>query len=137
ETMSRPPPQLNYAPIPPPWHQRRQTRGALLASLVVIALCIGGQTAWKAFKRHQIWQDLLTRQKACLEYSPPPNEIVFDADPADFDKLLKNGPSYQLAGGNGWPRYVQSTPAVWRQFTEAPFAGSTGILFLHARQTPA
>jgi hypothetical protein len=120
------PPKLDYALKPLPWHQRRRTRRALLGILaagMTIGVWTGRTTAWQAYKVQWMWHDFLARQQRCLDYAPPPNQIVVDNDPADFDKLLTSDSCYKLLGGSQWwPRQVLYSPSVWHGF------GTPGII---------
>jgi hypothetical protein len=73
-----------------------------------------------------------TLQQKCLTYSPSPDQIIYDTDPADRQKLLTLSPEYRAF--NDWS--VFHVPAAWHDF-RGSYDCPDGTAFIHQRTSPA
>jgi len=130
-----PAPALGYAP-PPALHRRRRTR-LIAAALLLLVFAIGGAVAWR---RYAPWLQqrnaMLSAQRACLEYTPPPGSIVFQqAADVTYEGKPWSQPSLRQP----------NVPPAWQNYHArhvAPFSSipnssiqSQGTLFLHERRS--
>jgi hypothetical protein len=118
---------LEYAPGAPIRRRRRIRRAVLFCLVVAIASCgfIWGPTTWSRAK-------LLYHQRQCLRYTAPPDQVVFDSNPArvaqlsgDPNYVIWRGCAFRKPPGN-WPPILAAATGGVR--IGAP-AGAT--LFLH------
>ena len=122
-----PPPPIDYAP-PPPWHRRRGRRA--MVALVTVALVIAG---WRYGPPAYRQARTLYWQQQCLAFSLPPDQVVYEEDPAGMAALP--------VGRDGYTR-ISPTPAVCH--TPPCYTGFTGgseppgaVVFMHERVTKA
>ncbi len=136
--MSGPsPPQvpLEYAPGAPP--RRRKRRRQML--IVLLVACVTVATWWKGPGIYHRGMVMYFLHEAKV-YSAPPDQVVYEEDPAQQARLLKL-PHYHLlpSGNSSWNSYV----AYW----VPPLDGLTKMdwtvraapwaLFVHERRSPA
>jgi hypothetical protein len=72
-----------------------------------------------------------TLQQKCLTYLASPDQIIYDTDPADRQKLLSLGPEYRTF--NDWA--VFHVPAAWHDF-RGSYDCPDGTAFVHERTSP-
>ena len=95
----------------------------------------------------QAKQAALTVRQQCLTYSVPPDTIIYDEDPAEAARLLRDDAStyYSRATAftnapRGWiPPVKRASPPFFARFRGAgtqASAASEALLFLHERTTP-
>ena len=124
--MTAPAPQLAYEPTPA-WHRRRGSRWLVLP---VVVLLLVAAAAWfgPTFYRNI---SIMTLQRRCLDYHPPPQpRVVFIDEPTAAAAALLKQPNYfpDFSGGR---RAVYHNP-LWRSF-----AGSTQpVTFMGRRTSP-
>lgn len=119
---------LDYAPRPRA-HRHRWLRRMVLAGMLIALLLISarwGRSAWTraAFLYHQ---------RACMNYTAPPDQVVFDSNPARVAALVKD-PNFVIYRGCAFRRL----PSGWQAITAA-FARPSphAIVFLHERHVAA
>ena len=105
--------------------------GVLAAILIVCAslLAYFDPRAWGYFL---YTNQVRTLQRECLTYTPLPDQIIYDTDPADREKLLALGPEYRAF--NDWA--VFHVPAAWHDF-RGSYDCPDGTAFVHERTSPA
>jgi hypothetical protein len=118
---------LNYAPAT----SRRRTLlrrfalwGILLAFAVVAALLLPDVI-------HR--SELLALQRKCMDYTAPPDSIVFDSRVASLPQLQRSDPDLVSGTLNGTP-YVGRVPSAWQLYAgklAAPGVRPHGTAFLH------
>jgi hypothetical protein len=126
--------RLDYAPQIPPWYHHKRVRQIAVGIAVFIVIYYWGYQIWHQQVRRQFAQDWRSETQACMEYTAPANQIVFDDDPRDFGQLddcnvimRRNG---QAAAGrklNIWSYSLISIPALTKV--------SDAFVFLHARKS--
>ena len=100
---------------------------ALAASVILLAYF--GPACWGYFLyTHQV----RSLQRQCLNYLAPKENIVYDTDPADRQKLLALGREYRAF--NDWA--VFHVPAAWHDF-RGSYDCPDGTAFVHERISPA
>jgi|SRR5665213_1486960 len=119
--MANPPPLLDYAPAPPPWHQRKRVRQAIKIFVRLVVFCTvlliagyGGLFAW-VYARQAYWA------RTCMTYTAPPDEIE-----TEICLVLENG---RVAGS---VQHNNKAPACWRGFTGN---NTCPLLLLHGRSS--
>jgi hypothetical protein len=85
--------------------------------------------AWGMPKVVKQYQAISCRQQ-CLDYQAPPDQVVFEEDPAVLPTLA-NVPLYEQGVGGR----LHIIPQLWKR--EDPSAPSQGTIFLHARTSPS
>lgn len=143
-------PRLTYAP-PPPWHRRRRFRRAVGVVLLLAATVVGWRYTGPAWARGR----LLYLQHKCLAYTAPPDQVVYEQDPARAAALLAQ-PGYANPAAAGSSTEAALTPRCWAEAcrlagglapptsaggSAAAVLGGAGpsgaTLFLHERRTPS
>jgi hypothetical protein len=81
-------PVIDYAPAPP-WHRRRWGR---IAALVV--LLAAGVAAWRFGPSVLRQAKTLYWQRQCANFSLPPDQVVYEEDPATTAALMARGGEY-------------------------------------------
>jgi hypothetical protein len=117
---------LDYVPSPPLRRRRLIRRGILLVTLV--GVCIAGYR-WGPQGFHKAL--FLYHQPRCLAYTAPPEQVVFDSDPARV-AILAQDPNFVISGGCAF----RKPPADWQAVCAglSPIAAPTSaLLFLHER----
>jgi hypothetical protein len=119
---------LDYVPAAPLRRKRRIRR--------VVLLCLGVATAVAGFRwGPTTWARtiLLYHQRNCLRYTAPPDQVVFESDPARV-ALLAVDPNYVIAGGCAFrkppPDWVAIGPTAAVRTT-----GPVAMIFLHELKT--
>jgi hypothetical protein len=133
--MTRSPPRLEYSPRPQFYGRRRFIWLVLLLGFaclsVSVYLMIPG-----AIAQYQNWQQAQLRKtdwEKCLNYSLPPNRVVFEDDPKKLSSL--KGGSYAGIPGNPGMNYAQevdSAPGFVAR--KCGFPGGACV-FLHSRES--
>ena len=129
---------LQYAQQPL-WHRRRRWRRMALASLLVL-LTAAGFLSWRRWgPRVQARVQMLSAQRACLQFDSAPGTVVFDRDRdagATYATWMRDGRTVKYVIPPAWttfhPKYVEP-------FSPLQSGGlqSHGTLFLHERRSPA
>lgn len=133
-------PELHYSPRSRrSWRQGHRLIAALvvlaIVVVVVVALCRFGPSAYTRAR-------LLHFQRQALRYSPPPDRVVFEEDPARAATLLGSTDGY-VGGGpeltpqpaaNGFFRIACHRP---HQFARVFPSDLRGVAFMHSRTSPA
>lgn len=119
--MSDAPAQLDYAQ-PPPWHRSKRFRRGML---LVVALAIASVLYFRG-GRWLLRAELLYWQYRCLNYSVPPDEIIYDSGGTTGSSpsgTASQNETLQIA--YPWDRYYA--------LLSPPGFKSKGTLFLHER----
>jgi hypothetical protein len=133
--------QLGYAK-PPPLDRRKPFRRAVIA----IALIAVAGAAWRWGPEKWERAKLIYWQWRCLNYSPPPDEIVFDQVPNGRSPLLNGSSKYvprtETDQLRGTTTAAASVPECETNFANAVRLQSTPamqppILFMHERSAPS
>ena len=121
--------QIDYEPRPVSYSHRRVGRLVTFVVLV-LALSAAGYKAAPIFWRRA---KLLIWQHAAMSLEPPEHQVVYDDDPAHYQKLLQSDEFEELTGS-----FSRSTAIhlerTWYEFADLAFppgAGSNATLFLH------
>lgn len=127
-------PQLDYAP-PIPWRRKLRSRRWALRALIAVVLLGLVAAAPSLWRRAQ----LVYWQRQCMSYTPAPEQLAFERDPARPQHIIEEFPSvkYDLAGTSLEPGTYFTLPA-WERFYELAGGGlrSNGTLFVHRRTSP-
>jgi hypothetical protein len=139
------PPQLEYGLAPP----RRRKRVIRLLMVGVSLLIAVAAWQWGGIVWNQL--PILFWQRQCMRYSASPDQVVYEEDPGEVQKLLARGyVRYKLSrGALPDPTPVKSfaaaaeLPTCWKRLTEMvpprnpqQAVTSGAILFLHERTSP-
>jgi hypothetical protein len=149
-TPTTTPPQLDYGLAPP----RKQKR--ILRIVIVGVVLLLGAASWKWGTL--VWNraPMLFWQRQCMRYTASPDEVVYEEDPVEAQKLLSRGyVRYKLTRGGSPdptpadPLFAAAAPHpnCWKRLNavanvRAPVMGnvaglgSGAIIFLHERTTP-
>ena len=137
---------LEYG-LAPPRRRRRMVVTLVAVSLILLGLAARqwGPSAWQQVQ-------LRYYQHACLTYTAPPDQVVYEEDPAAAAKLLANRLDYQPCRWDMWAPASAKMPApaaarilpAYQSFESLnsrrmAVPGGTAyeaILFLHERTTP-
>lgn len=127
--------QLDYAPAAP-FRRRRRIR-RVVAMVLVLAV------AWSVYQYGgPVWQKgkLLYYQRRCLTFTAPPDQVVYDDDPADV-AVVGARRDYQVLNNTNFrapnfPRMAAYAPTCWNDFTAAAFPkrsalSSSAVIFCH------
>ena len=123
-----PPHHLDYSPPPPLHHRRKFRRWLLLAALLLF-------TASSYFW----WNDLVLRcrlyywQQKCLNYAPPPTQVVYENDPAKAQRLT----TQPYDSSQGVYLYLAPEWAMLYGLLSPPGRLPAATLFLHERRSPS
>lgn len=128
--------QLDYAPRRAIFTRKFTRR--LIVYAVLIALAIAASLGWRNIKFYFDQARLLYAQRAWLNFSAPPDRVVYDDDPTLASGLLVQPQYVQL-------QYPHSNAVVWNHrarndlWVRAIGKGlpAAGLLFMHERFTPA
>lgn len=120
--------QIDYAPTLPGQKRRRVIRRVAFAIITVVLVTLAIKSAPAAWRHIQI----LYWQHQALTYAAPPDQVVYDDDPADATKVLASSPSL-ITGTTGdlfefarpWDRFYQ--------LQSPPGRRPAATLFLHER----
>lgn len=125
-------PRLDYAPPPPPrWTPRRVSR---LLAAVLLLLAAGA--AVRQYGPRVLGQvKMLYHQRQCLRYEAPPDQVVYDEDPAAVEAMAgRDGYNMIPDPSRGRLASAQAyVPTCWQRF----HAESGATLFLHERHAGA
>ena len=122
--------QIDYEPRPVSYSHRRVGR---LATFVVLVLALSAAgykatpTVWRRAK-------LLYWQHAAMSLDPPEHQLVYDDDPAHYQKLVQSDEFEELTGSFSRSTAIR-LERTWYEFADLAFppgAGSNATLFLHA-----
>jgi hypothetical protein len=137
-TQPEAPHQLDYGPrrprVPP------MIRRHFVLITIIIAMILGavfwGPIAIQQFKDWQHQRELTKLQRACMTYTAPPDQVVYDDDPDRVSALAATDPEYKLF------TRLEHTTGVWRIpvtqenlnkfFSSLP---TQGAAFMHRRVT--
>jgi hypothetical protein len=127
--MSDVPAQLDYAP-PLAWHRRTRARLVIVGVMLLVGIIATIKFGPVALGRLQ----LVRVQRACLTYTAPPTQVVYESDRVAAKALLAGRGGYFTTSG----RDAGAAPVAWRalQGRQRRYSGSA-TLFLHERATPA
>ncbi len=133
---SRDPQPLGYAPRLP-WHRKRRIRRVAL----LVALLLLGLAAWRWGGPWWRQARYLHCQARCLDYTAPPDMVVYEENAPDVDLLLAKGGGYRML-----PRTDRTLREFYRQYRLAAYyppelwailpQQSAGIAFVHRRRSP-
>lgn len=132
--MNSPPPPLLYAPGQPVRRRRRRRRIALVIGIVALV----GLGIWRgpaAARRVHVTY----REHQARSYRAPPDQVVYEEDPARWAALLAL-PGYRtVAGGSpGWISYMGlGVPEVDRLARAGELRLGGTVVFCHGMQTPS
>lgn len=119
--------QIDYAPHPSNRRRRRIVAWSIYTMVVLLLLPVGIKGGTAALHRMQLsyWQ------RKAMDYSLPPNAVVYDNDPHRVPGLLSR--AGYVAAGSG----AMSDAEPWRRFYELlspPGRRPAPTLFLHERR---
>lgn len=118
---------IEYAPRLPLRHSRRVRRLLVLICTLAALMFL----SWKAGPPAWKHAELLYWQRRVMTYSPPRDQVVYDNDPAEAAKLLKD--KEYSGSGNAASRFARP----WERFyglMSPPGRQSAATLFLHERK---
>jgi len=98
----------------------------LLLGVTIFAVRLGPQAGERAV--------LLYHQRGCLNYTAPPDQVVFDSDPARVVKLA-NDPNFVISGGRAFRRSPEDWLALSRELPSG-FSPPAALLFMHELRAP-
>lgn len=123
---------ISYAPAVPLHQTRKFRRLVITAVLLLVMIPLAVKLGPPGIRRAR----LLYLQRLALRYAPPPDQVVYDDDPADYQRLLNSGEFEEQTGS-----YSESTAfrqsSLWQRFSELaapPGAVETATLFMHERR---
>ncbi len=123
---------LDYAPLPV-WYRRGNWR----RGMIWLLLCAFGWPAGHFGPALWHQSKYLSRQQECLDYAAPRDRVVYDDDPAEASRLMKNegyGPVFVANRSNvpgSWQAPAGALPAPWKTMG----GNEAGITFLHHRRS--
>jgi hypothetical protein len=127
-------PQLEYGVIPSP-KRGKQIRLAFGICVLVVLLLVGGVFAWVKVKTYLyfrgVYRAALADQQKCMNFTAPPDKVMYEEDPVSADKVL-------TSGGTDYRR-VQKQSGVGFQLLvfghryAMPFGTEDALVFLHER----
>ncbi len=139
--MATRPPQLDYGPPPPIHRQRRWRRAALLIVLLACVAC-----GWEWGPEYWAKTKFLYVQRQCLTYVAPPDQVVYESDPARFAALASQTPEYATLLNWARAKRLVRTPQCWAAFEAMAYPRKVmarslrgpfdGTLFLHELKAP-
>ncbi len=120
-------PALDYAPGAP-IRRRRRIRLAVALFLVIatpVAAYLWGPALWSRVA-------LLYRQRSCLRYTAPADQVVFDSDPARVAQLAGDA-NYVISGGCAFRKPLPDWVPIHSAALRALRAGAkpAAMIFLH------
>jgi hypothetical protein len=113
-TTSSESPQLDYAPAPPT--RRRWLRRSFLLLVILAAVFV----AWRFGPSMAQQARLLYRERACLNYSASPDQVVYEEDPTLATKLLISGSEYTTYPIHRAPQANQNPPPAFTAAAHVP-----------------
>ncbi len=119
---------LQYA-LRPNARRRRAFRRAVLL-LIILAVAI---TSWKWAWPLAANAMMVYHQTECLNYSAPPDEVVFDSDPKRV-ALLANDPNYVIFGGCAFRKSPRELTLLNGGNALSGSTPPAALLFLHERR---
>src|SRR4051812_19812732 len=127
--------QLDYAPAAPSRRRRRIRRVVAILFLLAIAWPVYhfGPPLWEKSK-------VLYYQRQCLAFTAPPDQVVYDDDPADL-AVVGARRDYQVLPNKDYhapnfPKMAAFSPGCWNDFTAAAVPnrsalGAGAVVFCH------
>jgi hypothetical protein len=119
---------LDYAPAAPLRRRRfiRRTVAIVMIAGLTFASLHWGQEFWtKALFLHH--------QRGCLRYTAPPEQVIFDSDPARVAVLAKDK-NFVISGGCAYRKPPPDWEAMWAGLSpRVPITKPSAVIFLHER----
>ena len=113
------------------WHRRRRTRRWLILSAIAATLLTSFVWAPPLWRHAQ----LLYWQRQCLNYTAPPDQVVYESDPTAAAKLLASSKACRTDASGA----AYLVPEAWESFyslLSPPGGRSQGTVFLHRLRRP-